>query len=128
MMTDTPAETHSGRCFCGAVTFTAQGPLVGVIACHCRDCQQMHGNYNVMAGVARDRLTVAGPLVWFASSDKARRGFCGTCASRLFKDNLGSPRMMVSMGAFDAATGLSMARNLWVESKGDWYDLPAVPG
>lgn len=76
-----------------------------------------------MAGVARDGLEISGEVAWYRSSEKARRGTCPTCGSRLFKDNIGSDRMMVSMGAFDQSTGLRPFRNLWVESKGDWYDL-----
>jgi hypothetical protein len=116
----------SGRCFCGAVTFAVAEPPSGVIACHCHDCQQMHGTYNPMAAVPRGALSVSGEaLVWFASSAKAQRGFCGRCGSRLFKDNLGSDRVLVSMGSFDGSTGLRLLRNIWTESKGDWYDLPA---
>ena len=115
----------SGRCHCGAVSFSVADSAVGVINCHCRDCQQLHGNFNAMAGVPREALNIEGEtLVWYESSDKARRGSCGACGSRLFKDNLGSERMMVSMGAFDASTGLRNFKNIWVESKGAWYDLP----
>ncbi len=86
----------------------------------------MHGNYNAMAAVDRDALNIQddGSLRWFASSEKARRGFCTNCGGRLFKDNLGSSKMMVSMGVIDPPTGLRIARNIWVESKGDWYDIP----
>ena len=35
---------------------------------------------------------------------------------------------MVSAGAIDGPTGKRIVRNLWAESKGDWYDLPEVAG
>jgi hypothetical protein len=97
-----------------------------VIACHCHDCQKMHGNYNVMLGSPRDQLVFEADstLTWFDSSEKAKRGFCSTCGSRLFKDNLGAPLMMVSAGAINEATGKSIIKNLWETSKGDWYALP----
>jgi hypothetical protein len=118
---------YEGSCYCGAVQFETDAPLVGVINCHCKDCQKMHGNYNAMAGVARDELTITGDdLVWYKSSDKANRGFCGKCGSRMFKDNIGSERMMISMGAFSGSTGLRISKNIFTESAGDWYDLPAV--
>jgi hypothetical protein len=117
-----------GQCHCGGVTFTCDDDVVAVIACHCRDCQQMHGNYNAMAAVPREALAIAEPttLVWYQSSDKARRGFCSSCGSRLFKDNLGSPKMMVSMGVINPPTGFRFIRHLWTESKGDWYDVPPL--
>ncbi len=116
----------SGGCYCGAVRFDIPAESVGVIACHCKDCQKMHGNYNVMLGAPRGevRFEKDATLVWFASSEKAKRGFCSACGSRLFKDNLGSERLMVSAGVLDGPTGKRIIRNLWESSKGDWYDLP----
>lgn len=117
-----------GTCFCGAVSFRAASDPVGVISCHCTDCQKMHGTYNAMAAVPRDTLTIEGPVRWYDSSESAKRGFCETCGARLFKDNNGSDKVMVSMvsmGAIDTPTGLRKFKNLFVESKGDWYELPA---
>ncbi len=65
-------------------------------------------------------------LVWYDSSDRAKRGFCGVCGSRLFKKNLGADRMMISMGAFDPPTGMRFFKHIWTDSKGDWYDVPEV--
>ena len=117
----------TGRCRCGGVRFRITRPVTGAILCHCRDCQQMHGNYNAMAAAPRDAVIFEADatLAWYASSDKARRGFCTTCGGRLFKDNLGSDRLMVSMGVLDPPTGLHVMKNIWTQSKGDWYDLPA---
>lgn len=69
------------------------------------------------------RFERGGTLHRYASSANARRGFCGTCGARLFKDNLGSDRLMVSAGAIDGPTGKRIIRNLWETSKGDWYDI-----
>lgn len=126
---DEMGDMRKGQCFCGKVRFSyPTEKAAGAVACHCRDCQQMHGNYNAMAAVDRDALDIQddGSLNWFASSEKVRRGFCSNCGGRLFKDNLGSPKMMVSMGVIDPPTGLRIARNIWTESKGDWYDIPPV--
>ena len=118
--------TLHGSCHCGSVAFTIPADSAGVVACHCGDCRKMHGNYNAMLAAPRDavRFERNATLHWHASSEKARRGFCTTCGSRLFKDNLGSDRLMVSAGAIDGATGKRIVRNLWEVSKGDWYDLP----
>jgi hypothetical protein len=119
-------QTLTGSCFCGSVRFSIPASSVGVIACHCHDCQKMHGNYNVMLGSPRGDLVFEADstLIWFDSSEKAKRGFCRTCGSRLFKDNLGAPLMMVSAGAINEPTGKSIIKNLWEASKGDWYALP----
>lgn len=117
-----------GRCHCGGVIFTIPADSAGVVACHCSDCRQMHGNYNAMLAAPREAVVfeASETLHWYRSSDAARRGFCSTCGSRLFKDNFGSPRLMVSAGLIEGATGKRIVRNLWPESKGDWYDLPEV--
>jgi hypothetical protein len=120
----------TGRCHCGGVRFRITGETQGVIACHCRDCQQMHGNYNVMVVAPRSAVTIESDsqLTWYASSDKARRGFCARCGGRLFKDILGGERLLVSAGTIDPPTGKRIIRNIWEQSKGDWYELPAVAG
>jgi len=89
----------------------------------------MHGNYNAMLAAPRDdvQFTADSTLHWYASSGKARRGFCTVCGARLFKDNLGSDRLMVSAGVIDGATGKRTIRNLWEQSKAESYGLPA-PG
>jgi hypothetical protein len=88
----------------------------------------MHGNYNAMLAAPRNevRFEESETLHWYDSSPNAKRGFCTKCGSRLFKDNLGSDRLMVSAGAVNGATGKHIIRNLWELSKGDWYDMPAL--
>lgn len=119
-----------GSCHCGAVAFTIPADSIGVVACHCGDCRKMHGNYNAMLAAPRAAVSFSAEtgLTWYASSDRARRGFCTVCGSRLFKDNLGSDKLMVSAGVIDGPTGKRVIRNLWEQSKGDWYDLPEIPG
>jgi len=120
--------TLHGRCHCGGVAFTISADSAGVVACHCEDCRKMHGNYNAMLAAPRAevRFEQDATLHWYASSDKARRGFCTTCGSRLFKDNLGSDKLMVSAGVIDGPTAKRINRNLWEASKGDWYNLPPL--
>ena len=122
------SERLHGRCHCGGVAFSIPSDSAGVVACHCEDCRKMHGNYNAMLAAPRGdvQFEADATLHWYASSDKARRGFCTVCGSRLFKDNLGSDRLMVSAGVIDGATAKRIIRNLWEQSKGDWYDLPMV--
>jgi hypothetical protein len=115
-------EVLHGACYCGSVQFTVPAAAVGVIACHCHDCQKMHGNYNVMLRAPRDQVAFAADatLNWYYSSDKARRRFCTVCGSRLFKDNLGPDRMTMSAGAIDdGRTGKRIITNLREASKGD---------
>lgn len=121
-------DTLSATCHCGKVHITLPAASVGVLACHCNDCQKMHGNFNAFLAVPRDALTVRGEdaLVWYQSSDASRRAFCGTCGARVVKEITAAGRWLVSAGLIDGPTGKRILKNLWDQSKPDWYDLPPV--
>ena len=118
--------TTTGRCHCGAIQYEVSGELIGVINCHCGDCRRWHGNFAAYA-VAKlaDFSFIKGEdvLVWYESSDKARRGFCPRCGSSIFKDNKDGEKIVLAVGALDAPTGLSHLKDIFTESKGDWYQL-----
>jgi hypothetical protein len=119
-------ETLTGSCHCGAVTVRIPADSVGVVACHCGDCQKLHGNFFAMLAVDRTAVTVTGEdtLRWYDSSAKARRSFCGQCGSRVAKDPHGSPKVLFSIGLFEKTLPRRIVRHVMPESKPDWYDLP----
>ena len=121
-------ETLSASCHCGAVHLTLPAEAAGVLACHCGDCQKMHGNFNAFLAVPIADIAIdgEGALVWYQSSEAARRAFCGTCGARVVKEATTAGRWLISAGLVDGSTGKRIIRNLWEESKPDWYDLPAV--
>ena len=116
-----------GRCHCGAVTVTVPATAFGVVACHCGDCQKMHGNYFAMiaAPTADVRLEGEEHIRWYSSSESSRRAFCEVCGSRIAKEQLGSGRLLLSIGLFGPTTGLRVRKNVYAASKPDWYPLPA---
>lgn len=122
------SETLHAACHCGRVQITIPAASVGVLACHCGDCQKMHGNFNAFLAVPKTEVELAGAeaLVWYASSEAARRAFCGTCGSRVLKEITAAGRWLISAGLVDGPTGKRIIKNLWEQSKPDWYDLPAV--
>ena len=50
-----------------------------------------HLDENMSSGDVRARsdMKIQGDVTWYASSDRAKRGFCGTCGSNLFWDGGG---------------------------------------
>ncbi|MBW1880444.1 MAG: GFA family protein [Deltaproteobacteria bacterium] len=118
-----------GGCHCGAIRYRVNGELLGVIHCHCSDCRRWHGNYSAYA-VAKladfEFLSGEDTLKWYESSTKARRGFCPQCGSSIFKDNKDGEKIVLSVGAIDAPTGLSFLKNIFEDSKGDYYALPGA--
>ena len=120
-------EHFSGRCHCGAVHLRVpRDRAFGVVACHCDDCQRLHGNFFAMLAAEREAVAIEGAdaLVAYASSATVRRSFCRHCGSRIAKDSQGSPRLLLSMGLFGRDTGLAVRRQVWPESQPDWYALP----
>ena len=48
----------TGRCQCGAISFTISTPPVGMGQCHCKDCQRASGTGHMsLARVKREDVT-----------------------------------------------------------------------
>ncbi|MFT4622614.1 MAG: hypothetical protein ACI8PZ_001270 [Myxococcota bacterium] len=119
---------HTGSCLCGAVTFKVEGPLPPPDACHCTACRKFSGHFQAGTDVPRSALTVEGMehVTWYASSAKVRRGFCSVCGASLFFDPLHTDKhawTSVCMGAFDTPTETRLAVHIFVDDKGDYYDI-----
>ncbi len=112
----------TGGCLCGAVHYRVTGPMRPVIACHCAQCRMTSGHHVAATSALRDDVQITGTVQWFASSDSARRGFCGTCGSNLFWDGPGS-HLSIFAGTLDAPTGLTLAGHIFCADKGDYYDI-----
>lgn len=129
-----PAGRIAGRCLCGGVAFTVAGLPAEAIACHCTMCRRQSGHFWVSANIAATDLELTGAenLRWYAASEIAERGFCGTCGSFLFWRRPGSDRIAVAMGSLGAPTGAHIERHIFVAEKGDYYtiddDALQVPG
>ena len=112
-------ENHTGGCQCGAVRFRIRD-LGRASLCHCRMCQK------ASAGIG-GLLVTAGVLEWtrgapkhFASSNAARRGFCGACGTPLTFENAHGTD--VSIVALDRAAQVAPVIQLAVESRLPWFD------
>ena len=115
----------TGSCMCGRVTFEVEGPLSPPDACHCVQCRKQSGHYFASANVPRNALAISGQesLRWYASSQRARRGFCSECGSSLFWDPLAGDKTAVAMGALDAPTGTHLEMHIFVAEQGDYYAI-----
>jgi len=118
---------HRGSCLCGAVRYTVNGELRGVTVCHCTQCRKSSGHQWASAGAKWSELVFdrgAEAVAWFASSDFARRGFCGRCGSSLFYKPNSRDYVAILAGSFDTPTGLGIAGHIYVEDAGDYYVIP----
>lgn len=114
---------RTGKCLCGAVAFEADGEMFGVVSCHCKNCQRLHGIYNPMMVVEKTNFTVTNDqgLQWYASSDEKSRGFCNRCGSAMFMRQEQGPKMLISVGCLDDTKGLKNVKNIWVEDADEYY-------
>lgn len=116
---------HRGSCLCGAVQITVEGDLPQPNACHCVACRKQTGHFGASLDVARSRIHVKGEeaVRWYQSSEKVRRGFCGTCGSTLFWDPIHHDWTAIAMGLFDGPTHTSLSMHIFVSEKGDYYQI-----
>lgn len=127
------ADTKTGSCLCGSVSFTISGELGPPDACHCAQCRKHSGHFFASTNVPRTNLALKGGenVSWYQSSAKVRRGFCSRCGSSLFWDPSDYDWIAIAMGAFDTPTATRLYKHIFVMEKGDYYeitdDLPQKP-
>ena len=133
-MSENASGPVSGHCLCGAIRYKAERVRRQVVACHCSQCRQWTGGLWQATQVLRDEITIEDPdgnLNWFQSSDKARRGFCGTCGSSIFFDHADRPTFSILAGTLDQPSGLELALHIYVDDKADYEifddNLPQLP-
>lgn len=119
-------ERLQGHCHCGGVRVSLPADTFGVIACHCEDCQKLHGNFFAMLAAPTADVEWSGELQpqWYASSAQAQRAHCPRCGSRLAKVPANGERTLVSVGLFSRHLPRTIQKQVWTESHPDWYDLP----
>ena len=112
-----------GSCNCGGVTFSVLGSPQGVSMCHCGQCRKQSGGVWSSAYVEASGLEIAGDLRWYASSARAKRGFCPTCGAFLFWKHNDETTISFALGAIDGPTGLTLEKHIFVADKGDYYEI-----
>ena len=95
----------SGKCLCGAVSYTCSIPPVFSGNCHCNDCKKTSGSgYATAMFFPEDSVSISGKVKYFESKGSSgkmvKRGFCPTCGSQMF----GIPEVMPGMLAIRAGS------------------------
>ena len=120
----TPGLLH-GRCFCGAVAFTASGEPFQVSWCHCRDCRRQTGAPAVVwAGFTSDQIAFRDEPKRRQSSPRIIRSFCADCGTPMtYEDERLAGEIYVHAGLFDEADRLVPDSHAYVTSKLFWLHL-----
>jgi hypothetical protein len=128
-MSDHPFAT--GRCVCGAVTYTLNAEPLRMAQCHCKDCQRASGTGHMsLAFFGKDDVVVTGQTSEYASTADSgninTRRFCPNCGSRLFGRNSARPEVMaVAVGTIDDHTWFKPQAIVYGRSKPDWDCMAA---
>lgn len=97
----------TGRCYCGALHYKAEGEPLMKAQCHCRECQYISGGSpNVVMGVGEAGFAYTrGTPKSFRRADlenPATREFCGECGTHILTR---SPRLngvvLLKVGTLD---------------------------
>jgi hypothetical protein len=119
--------TVTGGCLCGGVRYSVKGPLRDVVACHCSQCRRTSGHYVAATGAPTKDVTLlsSDTLTWYASSDRAERGFCRHCGGHLFWRPTKGDRSWTSImaGSVDPPTHLKTVQHIFVADKSDYYTI-----
>ena len=111
----------TGSCLCGAVRYRIEGQPGPVWGCHCAQCRKSSGHFGAASRVDRSGIKIEGEPRWYESTPGvARRGFCPTCGSYLFWEEIGGD-FFVMAGSMDETSGLSWFAHIYYAEKGDYY-------
>ena len=117
-----PIASMTGRCLCGAVTFTAEQVEPAHSACHCGMCRRWSGGAAFLgARTASVAFGGTGTITRYASSDWAERGFCAACGTNLFYFLKPIARYILSTGTFDDQTPFSIGLEIFIDKKPAGY-------
>ena len=111
----------TGKCLCGAVTFTAEGVETHHHACHCGMCRRWSGG--PLFAASCERVTFEGKenIATYQSSDWAERGFCRVCGSNLFYHLKQDGKYIMSVGTFDDPAPFKIACEFFIDLKPPGY-------
>jgi hypothetical protein len=109
----------TGKCLCGAVSYTLKAPPARMAQCHCKDCQRASGTGHMsLAFFSEDDVEISGETASYAveaeSGNTNTRHFCPACGSRVFGRNSGRPGVIgITAGCVDD--------NSWFETQAVVY-------
>ena len=124
----------SGRCHCGAISFTADADPQRVIVCHCTDCQTFSGApLRAVLPVPVESVRITGTPKQYikvaASGNRRVQAFCGECGTQLFATEADAPRTLnLRLGCVNERALLPPAVQIWGKSALPWLTtLKSLP-
>ena len=124
----TPSTPLTGRCLCGAVSYTVDAEPVVQAVCHCTDCQrQTGGPYSVIVAFPAAALQVEGDTLASYSTvgedhgGATERSFCNACGAPVFSRAAVMPEVVfIKAGSLDDASWVQPSVEAWTSSAQPW--------
>ena len=113
----------TGRCLCGAVTYTARNVEKEFKACHCGMCRRWSGGPAFAAHAGDVEFRGEEHIRRYDSSAWAERGFCERCGSNLFYRMKPGGTPILWLGTFDDQSGFELAGEIYIDAKSEGYSL-----
>ncbi len=113
----------TGRCLCGAVSYTAEDVQQHVHTCHCSMCRRWSGGAAFAASVGSVTFEGEQHISRYDSSEWGARGFCHQCGSNLFFHVKPIDQYMLWVGTFDDSSGFSLTQEIYIDEKPAGYDF-----
>ena len=83
----------TGKCLCGAISYSVDNPPALTGVCHCKNCQRQAGSaFSTLAGVPLNELHIFGETKVYTDPDTQS----GNTVKRFFCDKCGSPILWVA--------------------------------
>lgn len=83
--------THTGQCFCGAVTLKVEGEPEGMGYCHCASCRSWSGGpVNAFSLWKPEAVSITGgadQVRTFAKTPMSERKYCAQCGGHLMTNH-----------------------------------------
>lgn len=126
-MADVPLPI-TGRCLCGAVTYSVVAQPLWQGVCHCSNCQRQTATaFSAIVGVPTEALTVeGGPLSSFRTPSEGyqsttERRFCSACGSPIFSTIEAMPALaFLKAGTIDDISWFEPTAEIWTGSAQPW--------
>ncbi|NTZ41584.1 GFA family protein [Altererythrobacter sp. SALINAS58] len=113
----------TGRCLCGAISYSASGPAEHHALCHCSDCRHWAGA-PVVGWIAFQEadLSIEGSPATYRSSEHGMREFCGNCGTGLFYRNAEMLPGIVDIqsGTLDDMAAHAPTAQIMVKERVEW--------
>jgi hypothetical protein len=125
----------TGRCHCGAISFTATVDPKKVVVCHCADCQQFSGGpFRAVLPTAAKDVVLTGQARHYVkvaeSGNRRVQAFCPACGTQLYATEADGPPQVLNLrlGCVRERAQLVPAIQIWGEAAMPWLQqLAGVP-